>query len=85
MERQAQRIQAAESARTEACSKGATAECSEFSRQAQREAETYRRFKDQYRGCLQRPSYDYRVGGYHSGSYSGRPLFDPLVSNGDYR
>jgi hypothetical protein len=70
--RQAHRMQAAESARQDACATGATQECSELSREAQSEASFYRALQEKLRQCELAHPY----GGYGFGSYS-QGMTDP--------
>lgn len=80
LQRQRQRMQAAESERRSACATGVTQECSELTSEAQSEASLYRALLDRYRQCQGSLS-----GPYTFGSHAGSFPFDPFVTGFEYR
>jgi hypothetical protein len=78
MERQAQSMQAAESARQGACSAGSTQECATLDSTAQSEANLYRTLQDRYRLCLQRSRTAYTFSGFPFKGYSTGIWFEPF-------
>lgn len=85
MERQAQRMQAAEGAQQRACSTGSGQDCSDRSSAAPSETSVYRTLQAQYRACQQR-SLGVNPFGHSAGAGYGRGLsFDPLEFELDYR
>jgi hypothetical protein len=84
MERQAERMQAAESARQGACSTGPREECSALASTAQSEASLYQKLQDRYRLCLQRSRAVFAFTGYGFGGYSSDFLIDSLEFDSDY-
>jgi hypothetical protein len=84
LERQAQRMQAAESAQQSACAAGPRQECSEMTSTAQSEASLYREFENRYRMCRQSSPTRYWSGRYAIGGYSSGLRFDPLGIDLDY-
>jgi hypothetical protein len=70
LERQTQRMQAADSARQNACATGATQECSELTSKAQSEASLYRALQERLRQCERGPVTANPYGGHTFGSYS---------------
>jgi len=85
MERQARRMQAAQSAQLKACSTGAGQECSDLTSSAQSDAGLYRTLQDQYRMC-QRRSLTVNPFGHPAGSgHSQGPSLNRLESDLDHR
>lgn len=84
MERQAQRIQAAEAAQQSACASGPGQQCSDLSSTAQSEGSLYRSWQDRYNRCRQQLLTAYPFNGPGIWSYSPGLLFDPLEMNLDY-
>lgn len=74
---QAQRMQAAESARRDACATGATQECSELTNKAQSEASLYRALQERLRQCEPGSFAASPYGGQSFGIYS-QGWIDPL-------
>jgi len=85
MERQAQRMQAAESAQQSACTTNSRQGCSDLTSTAQSEANLYRALQDRYRLCQQRALPVNPFGRAAVWSYSHGLLFDPLSFDLDYR
>jgi len=83
MERQAQRMQAAESAQQDACSASQRQECSDLTSTMQSEASLYRELQDRYQFCRQRSLTAYPFNGFGFGVYSSG-LFDSLAFDFDY-
>ena len=85
MERQAQRMQAAEAAQQSACTTSSRQGCSDLTSTAQSEANLYRTLQDRYRLCQQRTATANPFGRAAVWSYSRGLLFDPLYFDLDYR
>ena len=85
LERQAQRMQAAEAARQNACSTGSSQECSDLSSTAQSEGSLYRSWQDRYNQCQQRSLRAYPFSGLGGWSNSPGLLFDRLGMDLDHR
>jgi hypothetical protein len=85
MEQQAQRMQAAESARQGACSTSIAPDCSTLSGTSQSEASLYRSLQERYRQCLQRSRIAYPFTGFGYISYSSGLLFSPLDFELEYQ
>jgi hypothetical protein len=84
MERQAQRMQAAESAQQSACASAATQECSDLTNTSLAETSLYRALQSRYRQCRQSIT-AYPFGGTAVWSYASGLSFDGLVTDGDNR
>jgi len=84
MERQAQRMEAAESAQQGACGMGPRQECSDLTSTALSEASLYRELQNRYRLCQQRSLTAYPFSGFGFGGYSSGLLFDPMGMDLDY-
>jgi len=88
MQRQEQRMRAAESQQQSACSLGSSQACMDSTSAAQSEAGFYRTLQERYQRCMQRsraayPSAGFGFGfgsgrGFGFGGYSSGLLFDPL-------
>jgi hypothetical protein len=78
MERQAQSMQAAQSARQGACSGGTTQECSALDSTAQSESGLYKALQQRYRQCLQRSRTAYSFSGFPFNAYSTGLRFEPF-------
>jgi hypothetical protein len=78
MERQAQSMQAAQSARQGACSAGNTQECITSDSTAQSEAGLYQALQERYRQCLRRSQSAYSFFGFPFNSYSTGRIFEPF-------
>jgi hypothetical protein len=85
MERQAQRMQAAEATQQSVCTTGSRQDCSGLTSTAQSEASLYRALQDRYRLCQQRTQTVNRFVRPAVWSYSHGLLFDPLEMDLDYR
>jgi hypothetical protein len=83
VERQAQRVQTAQSSRLSACSAGATQECTNLTATFQSEDGLYRQLRSRYDACRQRSFASYRFSRYGSTGYGGG-LFDPLTFEAEY-
>lgn len=83
MDRQAQRIHAAEAAQQSACSTGPSQQCSDLSSTAQSESSLYRSWQDRYNRCQRRSMIAYPFGG-GIWSYSAGLLFDRLEMDWEY-
>jgi hypothetical protein len=84
MERQAQRMQAAESAQQSACASAATQECSDLTNTSLSETSLYRALQSRYRQCRQSIT-AYPFGGTAVWSYASGLSFDALVTDWDNR
>jgi hypothetical protein len=84
MERQAQRMQAAESAQQSACASAATQECSDLTNTSLSETSLYRALQSRYRQCRQSIT-AYPFGGTAVWSYASGLSFDALVTDWDHR
>jgi hypothetical protein len=78
MERQARRMQAAESAQQSACASGSGQDCPNLTGAMQSEANLYRTLQDSYQTCLRRSHAAYPFTGFGFSSDSSGLLFDPL-------
>lgn len=76
---QAQRMQAAESARYDACAAGITQECSELTSKAQSEASLYRALQERLRQCERGSLAASPYGGHWFGSYSEGRIDQPRI------
>ena len=85
LQRQAQRMRAAEGERQNACSTGGSQECSDLTSTAQSEASLYRNLQERYRMCQQRSPSGYSYGGYGHWNDSPNRLLDPFDFELDYR
>lgn len=81
MERQAQRMQAAEAAQQSACVSGPGQQCSDLSSTAQSEAGLYRSRQDRYNRCRLTA---YPFSGLGIWNHSSGLLFDPFEAEFDY-
>ena len=86
MQRQQQRMQAAESARQSACAAGSSQICMDSTSSAQSESALYRTLQERYQRCMQRSaSYPFaRLGGFGYGGYSAGRLFEPFELQFNY-
>jgi hypothetical protein len=84
MKRQAQRIQAAESAQQSACVSAATQECSDLTNTSLSETSLYRALQSRYRQCRQSIT-AYPFGDTAAWSYASGLSFDTLVTDWDNR
>jgi len=78
MERQLRLMDAAESARQNACASGPTEMCTGLTSRAESEASLYRTFQERYRQCRQRAGLPYSFNGHAFPNYSQGLRFDPL-------
>ena len=78
MERQAQSMQAAESARQGACFAGNTQECATSDGAMQSEAGLYKALQERYRQCLQASRNAYSFSGFPFNGYSTGIWFEPI-------
>jgi len=78
MERQAQSMQAAESARQGACFAGNTQECATSDSAAQSEAGLYKALQERYRQCLQASRNAHSFSGFPLNGYSTGIWFEPI-------
>ena len=85
MERQAQRMHAAEAAQQSACSTGSRQECSDRTSASQSETSLYRTLQARYRACQQRSLGVNPFGHSASAGYSQGLSFYPLEFDLDYR
>jgi hypothetical protein len=85
LQRQAQRMRAAEGERQNACSTGGSQECSDLTSTTQSEASLYRNLQERYRMCQQRSPSGYSYGGYGHWNDSPNRLLDPFDFELDYR
>jgi len=76
MERQAQRMQAAEAARQSACSTAARQDCSDLTSAAESEGNLYRELQSRYRMCQQRSLGAFPFIGFGVSAYSAGLFFD---------
>jgi hypothetical protein len=80
MQRQTQRMQAAESFRQSACANGTAQECSEATNSWQSESNLYRTLQVQYQRCLLRSGRTaHSIGTFRLRSYDWNSWADPLV------
>jgi hypothetical protein len=92
MQRQQQRMQAAESARQSACAAGSSQGCLDSTSAAQSEAGLYRTFQARYQRCMQQSLGTYPFAGFGFGyghrfgfsGYSSGVLYEPLDLQFDY-
>ena len=85
MERQAQRMHAAEQEQQNACSTGSAQDCSDRSSASQNETSVYRTLQAQYRACQQRSTGVNPFGHSARAGYGQRLSFDPFEFDLDYR
>jgi len=78
MERQLRLMDAAESARQNACASGPTEMCTGLTSRAESEASLYRTFQDKYRQCRQRSGLPYSFNEHALPNYFQSLSFDPL-------
>lgn len=86
MQRQQQRMQAAESARQSACAAGSSQICMDSMSSAQSETALYRTLQERYQRCMQRSvSYPFAgLAGAGYGGYSAGRLFEPFELQFNY-
>jgi len=85
MDRQQQRMRAADLAQQSACSTGTGQECSDLATSAQSEASLYRKLEEKHRMCQENSASVNSIGTLAGWSYSRGLLFDPLQMDADYR
>jgi hypothetical protein len=78
MQRQQQRMQAAESTRQSACTAGSSQGCLDSTSAAQSEEGFYRTLQERYQRCMRQSLATYPFAGFGFGGYSSGLLFDPL-------
>ena len=84
MERQEQRMQAAELRQQNACAAGSSQFCLDSASAAQSEASLYQAMQARYQRCMQRSIGTYPFAGFGYGSYSAGFSFEPLEFQLDY-
>ena len=83
MERQAQRMQAAESIQRSACAAGPSQECSETSNSWSSEQNLYRSLQQRYQQCRMQTGHSFPLRSFAGPNASGQ-FFDPLRFDARY-